>query len=84
MDFQTILGYLSGVYFIKPDLEVSTLLRTAFLIHILDAVLCCLIATHSGRNKTIWTVAGLFLGIWGLGTIFLLPAKRREIKGRPI
>ena len=83
MDFQTILGYLSGIYFIKPDLEASTFFRTAFLIHILDAVLCYLIATHSGRNKKIWTVAGLFLGIWGLGTLFLLSGKRREIKERP-
>ncbi|MGH7775391.1 MAG: hypothetical protein ACREQA_24460 [Candidatus Binatia bacterium] len=78
MDFYSILGYLSGLYFIKPDLEPTTLLRTASLVHILDAVLCRLVAAHSGRNKTIWTVAGLILGIWALGTLFLLPNKKRE------
>ncbi len=77
LDFYSILGYLSGLSFIKPDLEASTLLRTASLVHILDAVLCRLIAAHTGRNKKIWTVAGLFLGIWALGTLFLLPDKRQ-------
>lgn len=77
-----MLGYLSGLYFIKPNLEVSALLRTALLVHILDAVLCRLIAAHNGRNKEVWTVAGLFLGIWALGTLFLLPGKRQEVKER--
>lgn len=76
MDFSTILGYLSGLYWIKPDLDTSTLLRTTLLIHALDAVLCCVIAGHSGRNKILWTVAGFFLGIWALGTLFFIPARR--------
>ena len=77
LDFYSIMGYLSGLSFIKPDLEASALLRTASVVHILDAVLCRLIAAHSGRNKEIWTVVGLFLGIWALGTLFLLPGKRQ-------
>ncbi|MFQ5904687.1 MAG: hypothetical protein ACE5JO_13460 [Candidatus Binatia bacterium] len=84
LDFYNILGYLSGLSFIKPDIEASTLLRTASLVHILDAVLCRLIAAHNGRNKEIWTVAGLFLGIWALGTLFLLPGKRQETKERSL
>jgi len=76
MDFATLLGYLSGLYFIKPDLDSSMLLRTAALVHILDAALCGLIASQSGRNKEAWTIAGLLLGIWALGTLFLLPNKR--------
>ncbi|MBI3001337.1 MAG: hypothetical protein HYY46_23230 [Deltaproteobacteria bacterium] len=76
MDFSTILGYLSGLYWIKPDLDTSALLRTALLVHALDAVLCRIIAGHSGRNKILWTAAGFFLGIWALGTLFLLPARR--------
>ncbi|OGQ50869.1 MAG: hypothetical protein A3I10_03430 [Deltaproteobacteria bacterium RIFCSPLOWO2_02_FULL_57_26] len=76
MDFSTILGYLSGLYWIKPDLDTSTLLRTALLVHALDAVLCRVIAGHRGHNKILWTVAGFFLGIWALGTLFFLPARR--------
>lgn len=82
MDFYTLLGYLSGLYLIKPDLEPSTLLRTASLVHIVDAVLCWLIAASTGRNKKIWTAAGLFLGMWALGGLFLLPDKRHERKER--
>jgi len=76
MDFATLLGYLSGLYFIKPDLDSSMLLRTAALVHILDAALCGLIASQSGRNKEAWTIAGLLLGIWALGALFLLPEKK--------
>ncbi len=80
MNFHAILGYLSGLYFIKADLDASTLLRTVALIHIFDAMLCGLIAGQNGRNKKIWSAAGLCLGIWALATLFLLPAKRPAIK----
>ena len=78
MDFYTILGYFSGLYFIQPDLDSATLLRTGALVHIIDAALCRLIATQGGRDKKIWTLAGLFLGIWALGTLFLLPVKGKK------
>lgn len=76
MELATFLGYLSGLYFIKPDLDSSVLFRTAALVHILDAALCGIIASQSGRNKEAWTIAGLLLGIWALGTLFLLPGKK--------
>jgi len=76
VDFYHLFGYLSGLLFIKSDVEPVILLRTAALVHILDAILCRVIAGHSGRQKLPWTVAGLFFGIWALGTLFLLPAKK--------
>jgi hypothetical protein len=77
VDFHTIVGYLSGLYFIKADMDASTLLRTASLVHTLDAILCGLIAGQSGRNKKGWSAAGLVLGIWALAALFLLADKRR-------
>jgi hypothetical protein len=59
-------------------MEPATLFRTAALVHVLDAILCRVIAGHSGRRKNLWTAAGLLLGIWALGTLFFLPAKVRE------
>jgi len=59
-------------------MKPGTLFRTTDLVHVLDAILCRVIAGHSGRRKNLWTVAGLLLGIWALGTLFLLPAKVRE------
>lgn len=79
MDFYTILGYLSGLYFIQPDLDPATLLRTVALVHIIDAALCRLIATQGGRDKKIWTLAGLFMGIWALGILFMLPGKEKKL-----
>jgi hypothetical protein len=76
VDFYHLFGYLSGLLFIKSELDPVTLVRTAALVHILDAILCRVIAGHSGRQKLSWTVAGLCFGIWALGTLFLLPAKK--------
>ena len=76
MSFHTVLGYLSGLYFIKPDLDAAALLRTTAVVHLLDAVLCALIAGQSGRSKKIWSAAGLLLGIWGLAILFVLPSKK--------
>lgn len=76
MELYQILGYFSGLLFIKPDLEPATLWRTAALVHGLDAILCGVIAKYSNRSKTVWTVAGLVTGIWALSVLFLLPAKK--------
>jgi uncharacterized membrane protein HdeD (DUF308 family) len=77
VNFYQLLGYFSGLLFIKAEMDPTTLLRTAALVHLLDAILCCVIANHSGRNKTWWAIAGLLGGIWALGILFLLPAKNQ-------
>ena len=76
MDFYQLLASFTGLIFIKPDMEPATLLRTAALVHLLDAILCGVIANHSGRSKLVWVLAGAFFGIWALGTLFLLPGKK--------
>lgn len=77
MDLYTVLGYLSGIYWLRADLDSSTLVRTVIVIHALDGILCRLIAAHNGRSKQLWTVLGWVLGIWALATLFLLPKKVR-------
>jgi hypothetical protein len=76
VDFYQLLGYFTGLIFIKPDMEPTALLRTAALVHLLDAILCSVIANHGGRSKIVWTLAGTVFGIWALGTLFLLPGKK--------
>lgn len=76
MDFYHLLGYLSGLLFIKPNMEATSLYRTVALVHCLDAILCSVIATHSGRRTIPWSIGGLIFGIWALGLLFLLPDKR--------
>lgn len=76
MDFYQIVGYLTGLLLVKPEMEPTTLLRTAALVHVLDAILCRIVAGQSGRRKIPWTLAGLIFGVWTLGILFLLPAKK--------
>jgi hypothetical protein len=78
VDFYQLLGYFSGLFFIKSEMDPTTLWRTAALVHLLDAILCGVIAKYSGRSKTLWTIAGALCGIWALAAIFLLPAKKSE------
>ena len=75
MDFHQLLGYFSGLLFIRPEMDPVSLWRTAALVHLLDAILCGVIANHSGRSKLAWTIGGALGGIWALGILFLLPAK---------
>jgi hypothetical protein len=75
VDFYLLAGYFSGLLFIKPDMEPATLWPTLALVHSLDAILCGVVADHSGRNKLLWTISGLICGIWALGALFLLPAR---------
>jgi hypothetical protein len=81
VDFYHLFGYMSGLLFIKPDMDATSLFRTASLVHVLDAVLCRVIAGHNHRQKDLWTLLGLVFGIWALGTLFLLPAKSRGANG---
>jgi hypothetical protein len=76
VDFYRLLGYYSGLFFIKSEMDATTLWRTAALVHFLDAILCCVLAKYSGRSKKLWTIAGAICGIWALAAIFLLPAKK--------
>lgn len=78
MDFYHTLGYFTGLFLIKPEMEPGALFRTAVLVHALDAILCGVIASHSGRRKIPWMISGLVFGIWALGTLFLLPEKRKR------
>ena len=72
MDFTQLIGYFTGLLFIKPDMDAQTLWRTAALIHMLEATLCQVIANHTGRNKWLWSLAGLLFGYPALGALFIL------------
>ena len=76
MNLHQLLGYYTGLLVVRPDIAPSALLPTALLVHLLDAVLCGVIALHSRRSLIGWTIGGLVGGIWALGVLFLLPVKK--------
>ncbi len=75
-DLIELLGYASGIYLIKPDLEVEALVVTLAAIHLCDAVLCLVVARQGGRHRIGWTLAGLFLGVWGALPLLLQRGRR--------
>ena len=76
MDFNHLVGYFTGLLIIKPDMASTSLLPTAALVHLLDAILCGVIANHSRRSVIGWTIGGLIGGIWALGILFVLPVRK--------
>jgi hypothetical protein len=80
MDWSTIWGAVSLISFIRPELEGTVLVRTVLIVHICDAVVCRLIAANSGRDKRLWTIGGLVLGIWALGVLLFLPKRKAQTR----
>jgi len=78
MDFNQLVGYFTGLLIIKPDMEPSSMLPTAALVHALDAILCGVIANHSRRSVSGWIIGGLIGGIWALGALFVLPVRKER------
>jgi hypothetical protein len=75
MDFYQLLGYVTGLLVVRPDLEAESLWPTAALVHSIDAILCGVIAKHSRRKVVGWSLGGLVFGIWALTILFLLPVR---------
>ena len=78
MDFNHLVGYFTGLLIIKPDMASTSLLPTAALVHLLDAILCGVIANHSRRSVIGWTIGDLIGGIWALGALFVLPVRKDQ------
>jgi hypothetical protein len=78
VDIYQALGYLTGLVFLRPEIDPTTLLHTTALVHFLDAILCRVVAGHNRRRKNLWTIAGLIFGIWALAIVFLLRETRQK------
>ena len=75
MTWDVVLGYVTGLRIISPDITAATLLRTTIIVHITDAVLCRLFAHNNGYSKNLWTTLGLIFGIWAVAVLLLLPKR---------
>ncbi|HSP97911.1 MAG TPA: hypothetical protein VL049_11785 [Candidatus Dormibacteraeota bacterium] len=75
MTWDVVLGYVTGLRIISPDITAATLLRTTIVVHITDAVLCRLFAHNNGYNKNLWTTLGLIFGIWAAAVLLVLPKR---------
>jgi hypothetical protein len=70
-----VLSYLTGLRFLNPDMDASTLLRTALLVHTCDAIMCRLFAHNNGYSKNLWTFLGFAFGVWAVAVLIVLPKR---------
>jgi hypothetical protein len=71
-----LLGTLSGLRFVAPDLPADVTVVTAIAMQITHAVICRILAIQNGRNGDRWTIAGLLGGV--IATAVLLIANERD------
>ena len=67
-----LLGTVSGLRFVAPELRPAMTIVTALAMHVTHAVICRTFALHSGRDGRAWTIAGLLGGV--IATTVLLVA----------
>ena len=77
-DLKTFLGYLSGLVFLAPEISLSTLVGTMFVVNVCDAVMCRLFAHNNGYPKNLWTALGFVFGIWGVAALIVMPKREKK------
>lgn len=75
MTWDVFLGYFTGLRLLTPDLDPATLLRTIFVVHTCDSIMCRLFAHNNGYPKNLWTVLGFVFGIWAVAVLLILPRR---------
>ena len=83
MTFATALAYWSGLAFVAPGLSPSTIIGTALVLHICDAILCRIFAGNAGRPRNAWTVIGFVGGLSAVAILLLLPRPAPAPPGPP-
>ena len=76
VDFYQLLGYFSGLFFIKSDMDPTTLWRTTALVHILDAILCGVIAKSQRPEQNSLDVSRRALRHLGAGRDLFAAGKK--------
>ena len=73
MDFEVFLGYFTGLRFLDETITFSTLIGTALFLHLLDGIICGLIAKKEGRSLCLWII-----GVWALTALLLRIAQGKK------
>lgn len=58
-----LLGTLSGLRFVAPELPADVTVVTAIAMHVTHAVICRFLASQSGRDGTRWALYALAGGV---------------------
>ena len=78
-DLASILGVLSGLSFLAPDLPLGTLVPTLLVVNTCDAFMCRLFARNNGYPPLAWWGIGFVFGIWAVAALILLPKREPPV-----
>lgn len=67
-----LLGTLSGLRFVAPDLPAEVTVVTAIAMHVTHAVICRYLASQSGRDGMRWALYALAGGVLTTSTLLIL------------
>ncbi len=76
MSWEAFIGYLTGLRFASAEMDLSTLLRTALVVNICNAVMCRVIAQNNQMRRNPWTAAGFVFGFWAVACALLVGRTR--------
>jgi len=72
----TALGYLTGLAFVAATpLDWPTLLATAALVNVCDAIVCRIVAANNGYPTRVWFGLGLVFGVWAVAALLVAPKR---------
>lgn len=75
--WHTLIGWLTLVgLFLPAGADLTMVVRTVLLVHIIDAVMCRLFASNNGYPRGLWTLLGFVFGIWAVAVLIVLPKRR--------
>jgi hypothetical protein len=78
VSWDVVLGYVTGLRLISPEIDAATLVRTTIVVHITDAILCRLFAHNNGYGKNLWTTLGFVFGLWAVAVLLVLPKREHQ------
>jgi hypothetical protein len=73
-----LLGSISGLWFVAPELEPSVEIGTSIAMLITYAVICRVLAAQQGRDANRWGIAGLLGGVVTTAVLLALIPRGQE------
>lgn len=79
----SVLGVLSGLRFVSPELPPDVTVATAIAMHITYAIICRIFAAQRSRPPGVWLAIGFVTGVFAVGALLLLGEREPgEAEGR--
>jgi hypothetical protein len=78
VNFETFLGYFTGLRILGGNLSFPSLIATAVVVHFLDGIMCRLFARNNGYPQNLWMTLGFCFGVWAVIAFLFLPKKQEQ------